>query len=535
MNVHKAGWGLIALLGLAAPALAEPAHFWVSTSSVLPAGPVAPSVPGVNGELRFLHIWAQPATVSDGAWNAATNPFKTLQNFSLNLFADSSSVEFVDNSIKVYNPALSTTLRRHQFVHDSSQGLTSDATLPDQIVGIQGFSITSGGNFTGIGPTCHPNDPFCAPTPSGAPAWLVASVASRTIADTGDAAYRLQIGGNGMNHAGEGTAATSVVFGFDPGGEPVYNASANRGTTLTGDDADFSVQPVPTTAIQEMHWSGGSGQWSDPNWSIAGRAPSWTDNAFLDAGLGSNSVTVNGTQQANRTTINGGRLHISDGGSLASQVAVNEGGAISGNGWVGSNLTLRGDLAFSSTSPLRVAGTADIAGGELKLIDGYTQPVNTISAPFPVLEVFGGIQGTLSTTVDSQLAAGMFLHSIAPVGNQLVIQVRSVGNTGDYNTNGVVDAADYVVWRKTLNANVTPGSGADGNNSGVIDAGDYNVWRFNFGAVIGQAAGGSISVAAVPEPRAAVILCALLCTFLAAPRQLASAWKSKATHWTGVL
>ena len=39
--------------------------------------------------------------------------------------------------------------------------------------------------------------------------------------------------------------------------------------------------------------------------------------------------------------------------------------------------------------------------------------------------------------------------------------------TGDYNGNGVVDAADYVVWRKTLNSTASPtGSGADGNQSG---------------------------------------------------------------------
>src|SRR2546423_553780 len=45
---------------------------------------------------------------------------------------------------------------------------------------------------------------------------------------------------------------------------------------------------------------------------------------------------------------------------------------------------------------------------------------------------------------------------------------------GDYNQNGVVDAADYVVWRKTLNSSASPqGSGADGNGNGTIDAGDF--------------------------------------------------------------
>jgi hypothetical protein len=53
---------------------------------------------------------------------------------------------------------------------------------------------------------------------------------------------------------------------------------------------------------------------------------------------------------------------------------------------------------------------------------------------------------------------------------------------GDYNGDGKVDAADYVVWRKT-----------DGSPGG------YNAWRSNFGM---SAAGASIglSTASVPEP-----------------------------------
>jgi hypothetical protein len=80
---------------------------------------------------------------------------------------------------------------------------------------------------------------------------------------------------------------------------------------------------------------------------------------------------------------------------------------------------------------------------------------------------------------------------------------------GDYNQNGVVDAADYAVWRKTLNSSASPaGSGADGNGNGTIEAGDYTFWRERFGQAsrlivnTGSAAGFSESVASgsVPEP-----------------------------------
>jgi hypothetical protein len=73
--------------------------------------------------------------------------------------------------------------------------------------------------------------------------------------------------------------------------------------------------------------------------------------------------------------------------------------------------------------------------------------------------------------------------------------------TGDYNGNGVVDAADYAVWRKTLNSAASPvGSGADGSENGTIDAGDYTYWRSRFG---NSASGfGSSSV---PEPATVVL------------------------------
>ena len=77
--------------------------------------------------------------------------------------------------------------------------------------------------------------------------------------------------------------------------------------------------------------------------------------------------------------------------------------------------------------------------------------------------------------------------------------------TGDYNGNGSVDAADYTVWRDTLGQSVTtPGDGADGNQSGDVDDGDYTFWKQHFGATVPGAAAGA-TVAAVPEPAAAVL------------------------------
>jgi hypothetical protein len=79
---------------------------------------------------------------------------------------------------------------------------------------------------------------------------------------------------------------------------------------------------------------------------------------------------------------------------------------------------------------------------------------------------------------------------------------------GDFNQNGAVDAADYVLWRKTrgqagegLAADVT-GPIISGPN-GAVDEHDYNFWRAHFGQSTGLAGStdsSSSASAAAPEP-----------------------------------
>jgi GH35 family endo-1,4-beta-xylanase len=73
---------------------------------------------------------------------------------------------------------------------------------------------------------------------------------------------------------------------------------------------------------------------------------------------------------------------------------------------------------------------------------------------------------------------------------------------GDYNRDGSVDAADYVVWRKTMGNSVgTAGMGADGNHNGIVDLGDFDMWLAHLGAVMPAGTGS----AAVPEPESALL------------------------------
>jgi hypothetical protein len=71
---------------------------------------------------------------------------------------------------------------------------------------------------------------------------------------------------------------------------------------------------------------------------------------------------------------------------------------------------------------------------------------------------------------------------------------------GDYNKNGVVDAADYPLWRKGDLA--ADGTGPGGVPDGVVNGLDYTFWRARFG----NTSGSGLTTSAVPEPAVFSIL-----------------------------
>jgi hypothetical protein len=76
---------------------------------------------------------------------------------------------------------------------------------------------------------------------------------------------------------------------------------------------------------------------------------------------------------------------------------------------------------------------------------------------------------------------------------------------GDYNSNGIVDAADYVVWRDTLGSTGT-GLAADGNGDTMVTQLDYEIWKANFGTTAGGAAAATAQQSPVPEPSMMLLL-----------------------------
>jgi hypothetical protein len=91
---------------------------------------------------------------------------------------------------------------------------------------------------------------------------------------------------------------------------------------------------------------------------------------------------------------------------------------------------------------------------------------------------------------------------------------------GDFNQDGTVDAADYVVWRKGVGTTYTQD--------------DYDAWRANFGTSLLAGSGSAIpsaeSLPAVPEPATFVIASMSVVAIVAAARSI----KSRAVRRDGL-
>jgi hypothetical protein len=128
---------------------------------------------------------------------------------------------------------------------------------------------------------------------------------------------------------------------------------------------------------------------------------------------------------------------------------------------------------------LSFTGVAQLAGSlDLTLLGGFVPALGNV---FDILSANSGITGTFANVVQPDtMPIGLYLK---PIYNLTLVQLMVVNQVpGDYNLNGVVDAADYVVWRKI-----------DGTQDG------YDLWRANFGLTAAAASASSTSNIAAPE------------------------------------
>ncbi len=159
------------------------------------------------------------------------------------------------------------------------------------------------------------------------------------------------------------------------------------------------------------------------------------------------------------------------------------------NTYTGDTRVEGGTLSITSDY---LADTADVyltSGAFFDLNFTGTDTINALY--FDGLSQVVGTWGSLasSATYKSALFTGLGILDVTTY-------VEPVLLIGDYNEDGIVDAADYTVWRDNVGAATLPNR--DAANVGVIGEDDYASWKAHFGETAGS--GSLTTVGAVPEP-----------------------------------
>ena len=150
--------------------------------------------------------------------------------------------------------------------------------------------------------------------------------------------------------------------------------------------------------------------------------------------------------------------------------------------------------------------------------DGTFGPPVSIALPSNSLQA---LLFTRSTLASAESIANVTDYSVTAgaavfINNANTSFTVVAGSPGDFNDDGKVDNADYIVWRKTLGTNFNLGGNGDENGTsfGIVDNADYNYWRLNFGETAAGSGGGT----PIPEPASSILLLASI--FLVSRRRI---------------
>ena len=292
-----------------------------------------------------------------------------------------------------------------------------------------------------------------------------------------------------------GTITTTLNFTIgDTNGGSTYNLSGTGAVVANGQ----VVIGRQTTAANSgvMNQTGGSV--TAALGITVGNAQDATNNPAL---LGTGIYNVSGgTVTANQTT--GTALTIGAQGAGTFRVIGDDAVIdINGNATVNAGGGSQGTLAYQLKaddlfSMVDVSGIATFNAGAILAFD--TSLATPTQTSYNLLTATDVIDGGLVFSGP----AGWGFDIIAGGNGEILraVQTGPVGVAGDYNGNGTVDAADYVLWRNggpLQNEIATPGT---------VTQEDYDSWRARFGSTSGSGAGTSVNAGQVPEPAAAVLM-----------------------------
>lgn len=174
------------------------------------------------------------------------------------------------------------------------------------------------------------------------------------------------------------------------------------------------------------------------------------------------------------------------------------------------------DITFGLLKIVFGDGTKDLAPGEILI--GQAAPTanpGIESLPFlnsastPNTWQFTQARGVAPAgTVEVKMFALMVDQSAGTgyFDDLVATTVTDEGMLGDFNDNGVVDAADYTIWRNNQNAATDDAIHNNGDQVPGINGGDYAVWKANF-APGGSGAAVRGGAGVVPEPGTLFLAC----------------------------
>ena len=179
-------------------------------------------------------------------------------------------------------------------------------------------------------------------------------------------------------------------------------------------------------------------------------------------------------------------------------------------------LTLTGPIAYTGDTQV-TAGTLSITNPGLTLANG-ADVLLTTGAFFDLN--FSGTDAIRSLFIDGVAQpTGVYgavgsgaANEIGEITGGGLLQVTSLPITenADFNGDGQVDGADFLVWQRGNGGPGGPTQG-DANGDSVVNGGDLAIWQSNFGGT-----GAAAAASAVPEPASATLAILSIGVLLAA-------------------
>ncbi|QDU56480.1 autotransporter-associated beta strand repeat-containing protein [Aeoliella mucimassa] len=234
------------------------------------------------------------------------------------------------------------------------------------------------------------------------------------------------------------------------------------------------------------------------------------ENAIFRNGLGNADLTSFGIAGREAGHVRIDNLYRSDGVSITNPLS-----SPSVTQFVGETLLVTGDLTLEtggtvvfdiatsgSNDKLAVGGNLN-AGGTLTLVHDAAAPALAAGDAFDLLD-FATLDGVFDELSLPTLNASLRWNT-SRLLTEGILSVEA-GLVGDFNSDGIVNLADYTVWRDTLGS-VGGGLAADANADLRIDMDDYLAWKANFGATMPAP---RFDQSQVPEPSAWLLAISLV-------------------------